>query len=417
MNKRNFDSNEKKVLFITCGGHFLVHTIILIFPAIVTPISKDFSLEFARTIKISFPMYLIYGLGAFPFGLITDRLKPKHSFIIYYSGLFVFSILASFAKTVFQLQIYLALLGIFLSMYHPMGLGLITTNIKKLGFALGLNGIFGSLGLALAPFIAGILNYLYGWRSVYRFISLLPLTLLIYTISSKIKAESNLIKSKKATDNYEQKREQTIAFLILLVSMMLSGFVYRGQNIILPTYFEQKVYFLFNLINRINLKNISGTKTLSATILTSIVYLISIIGQTIGGKIADKYDLRYSYFLFFAASLPFLIMMFLFENIILFLASVGFILFTIGMQPIENSLVASYTPPKWRNTSYGLKFVVTFGIGATVIYPVSFIQKRFSLHSVFILFIGVISILIINNYFLIIYTNKKDLRVKNLKVN
>ncbi len=403
-----YSKDEKKIIFISCSGHFLVHTLILIFPAIVTPVSREFGLDFAETIKISFPMYLIYGLGAFPFGLITDHLKPKTSFVIYFGGTFLFSFLASLSRTPLQLQLYLALLGVFLSMYHPMGLGLISTNIRRIGPALGLNGIFGSLGLAVAPFIAGIINFFYGWRKVYSILSVLPLGMLIYTILEKSSTESNIKKSKKLDGgNGEQLKAQTVAFFILMFSMMLSGFVYRGQNIVLPTYFEKKVYFLFNILKGINISNISGSKTLSATLLTSLVYFISIFGQILGGRVADKYELRYSYLIFFTISLPFLILMFFTDNILLLISAVGFVLFSIGMQPIENSLVAKFTPSKWRNTSYGLKFVVTFGVGSTVIYPVGYIQERFSLNYVFLLFTAVILVLIMNDIFLILYTNRK----------
>ena len=402
---------ERRILIFSNVGHFLVHSIVLIFPSIVTPISRSFSLSFAETIRISFPMYLLYGLGALPSGFIIDHLRPKISYGLYFSGVFLFTFIASFAKNPLQLRLALAILGIFLSMYHPLGLGLISINIKNRGMALGLNGIFGSLGLALAPFIAGIINYWYGWRNVYRFMSFIPLIMFfmllildLETVSNKKRDQQNTLKEKSDSS--------IIPFFILMISMCMAGFVYRGQSIIMPTYFEKKVYFFFNFIKKLNIKNFQGAKTLSATTLTSFVYGISIFGQLIGGRIANRYRLDLFYFYFFLLSLPFLIMMYFFQNVLLFVSSIFFILFTVGMQPIENSLVASFTPNRWRSTSYGLKFIVTFGISSFVIYPVGYIQKNFSISAVLIMFIGVIILLSINNFLLIKVSKRFGAKVK-----
>jgi len=405
------NKNERRILLFSNVGHFLVHSIILIFPSVVTPISKDFSLNFAETIKISFPMYLLYGLGALPTGFVIDHLKPKISYCLYFGGVFLFTFISSFTRAPMELRISLAILGIFLSMYHPLGLGLISTNIKNRGMALGLNGIFGSLGLALSPFIAGVINYWYGWRKVYRFISLIPLLMFLMLLILDLKVVSNK-KRDQQNISKENGESSLVPFIILLISMCLAGFVYRGQTIIMPTYFEKKVYFLFDLIKKLNIKNFQGAKTLSATTLTSLVYGISIIGQLGGGKIANKYRLDIFYFYFLILALPFLIMMYFFENILLFISSIFFILFTVGMQPIENSLVASFTPDKWRSTSYGFKFVLTFGVGSLVIYPVGYIQERYSISAVFIMFIGVIIILAINNYLLIKVSRRYRAKVK-----
>jgi hypothetical protein len=47
-----------------------------------------------------------------------------------------------------------------------------------------------------------------------------------------------------------------------------------------------------------------------------------------------------------------------------------FVFFSLGMQPIENSLFAQFTPPRWRATAYGLKFVLTFGVGSLAVWLV-----------------------------------------------
>jgi len=403
-----FSKNEKRILLFTNTGHFLTHAFILIFPSLVTPLSLELNLPFEKVINISFLMYLFYGIGALPAGFLSDKIHPRFSLSIYYMGIGLSSLFVSFSSTKWQLEFALLSLGLFASMYHPIGMGLISKTIENRGMALGINGVFGSIGIAFAPFLAGIINYLVGWRYIYIIMSIPSIIMGVLVHIIKID-----VKNKEVIKN-EIKEDDTIKlqyFVILCISMALAGFVYRGQTLILPTYFEKKVLFLYNFVSRANYLKVEGTKTLSATILTSMVYSIGIIGQLIGGKIADKYDLRYSYLLFFTICLPFLIMMYFFNDVLLFTSSIFFILFSIGMQPVENSLVAKFTPHKWRDTGYGVKFILTFGISSTVVYPIGFFKTHFSLEATFLLFSLVIFLMIINNLILIL--SSKNLSVKN----
>ena len=60
-------------------------------------------------------------------------------------------------------------------------------------------------------------------------------------------------------------------------------------------------------------------------------------------------------------------------------------LFSLGMQPIENSLVAMLTPPQWRSVSYGVKFTVVFGAGSLAVHLVSFVDESHGLDAVILL--------------------------------
>ncbi len=72
----------------------------------------------------------------------------------------------------------------------------------------------------------------------------------------------------------------------------------------------------------------------------------------------------------------------------------AFVFFSIGMQPIENSLVARFTPDRWRATGYGLKFSVVFGIGALSVRGVQRFITHYSLAHVFVAVAGVVVALI-----------------------
>jgi MFS family permease len=166
-------------------------------------------------------------------------------------------------------------------------------------------------------------------------------------------------------EHHHAGRERTLLFLILLCAMTLGGLSYRANTVAQPAYYSERVAFV------------------GYGVATSLVYTVSALGQYIGGRLADRYDLRWLYVAFHALSLPFVIGMTVASGLPLMALASGFVFFSIGMQPIENSLVARFTPDRWRATGYGLKFTVVFGIGALSVPGVKYLMRAYSLSAVF----------------------------------
>ena len=400
-------SNEKKIIFFTSYCHFLSHFFMLIFPSLVIPLTHYFKMPLPDVLSLGFFMYLFFGLGALPMGMLADLWGSRKMLLLYLLGTGISSLFAGIAKNPTQLMIGLTFAGISASIYHPAGMGLISKGCSRRGFALGINGVFGNIGLGLAPIVTGIVTYKYGWRAVYIslgvFLLLSSISLFLVNFNETLK---HIDKPKIIAGN----NKTMLYFSILCVCMMLAGFCYRGTSVVIPTYFEQAVPFLNDLINSFSFIKLTGTKTLSATILTSIVYFVGIFGMMTGGRVADKMDLRLGYFLFHLLSLPFLILMTQFTNIPFFIFTIGYLFFALGMQPIENSLVAHLTPEKLRSTSYGVKFIFTFGIGSLSIFSAKSIVKIYSIVYVFWLQVIVIFVLLLTITLLAAITRNKEFR-------
>ena len=86
--------------------------------------------------------------------------------------------------------------------------------------------------------------------------------------------------------------------------------------------------------------------------------------------------MRWAYLTFFVSALPFLLLMTMLQGLPLVVVAGGFVLFSLGMQPIENSLVAVLSPPRWRSVTYGVKFTLVFGAGSLAVYMVGFVEGR-----------------------------------------
>ncbi|MBN2539220.1 MAG: MFS transporter [Deltaproteobacteria bacterium] len=387
-------NNEKKIMIFTCVAHFFTHFYEMIFPALAIPLMLSLKMSLGDVLKMSFFMYLLYGLTALPWGMISDRFNNRITLIIFFIGTSLGAILTAFSDTRTSLMLSLAVIGFFASSYHPAGMGLISLGMKNRGMALGINGVAGNIGMISAPFTAGLLNWLVGWEVTYLIIGALSIIWGIILFMVDIDETSVHPEAKENATSSANNNSNMKYFLILCVIMTLAGLVYRGNSVVLPAYLELKASFLWDFLSSISLHNLTGAKTAAATLLASLIYMIGIPGQILGGRMADKYDLRWLYLGFHGLSLPFIILMGLVSQELLVISAGLYIFFALGMQPIENSLVAKYTPSKWRSTGYGIKFILVFGIGSFAVYCVGWIKELWNLSAVYLFAGGLVALLV-----------------------
>jgi MFS family permease len=406
-------SNERKIILFTCVAHFFTHFYEMIFPALAIPLTHSLGMPLAEVLKLSFLMYLLYGLTALPWGMAADHFTNRSALIIFFAGTSLGALLTALSDTSVSLMLSLAVIGFFASIYHPAGMGLISLGIRNRGMALGINGVAGSLGLISAPFAAGLLNWLGGWEATYLIIGGLGIIWGIFLFLVNIDetpVHADLDESPSASRGNNRNMRH---FLVLCIAMTIAGLVYRGNSVVLPAYLEIKASFLWEIFRGLDLPNLTGAKTVAATLLTSLIYFIGIMGQILGGKAADRYDLRWMYLTFHALSLPFVILMGLVSQELLVLSAGMYIFFSLGMQPIENSLVARYTPSRWRSTGYGIKFILTFGVGALAVYLVGWIKEAWDFATVYLFGGGMVTLLLLAILFLIRVSRGTTCRNRN----
>ncbi len=395
------DNREQRILTVTCYGHFLSHFNVLVFPALVLPLASRMHLDMSTVLGISFWMYLLFGITSLPWGMLADRLGPRFLLFLFYIGSAVSAMAAArYVNSPSALTISLAALGLFSGIYHPIALGMISREIRQVSLAMGYNGMFGNVGLASAPLLTGLINWIWGPAGAYLLLggmhvigaamtALLPITLLSET-------------TEEATETSEN--GNLSAFLILLVAMMLGGIAYRGATVVMPAYFELKNQGVTHFFSMMIGRELPGN--LVATFTTSLIFFIGILGQYAGGRIGNRFEPRYSYLVFHAITVPAAFLMGLFHDVPLLILVFIYTFFLIGMQPIENTLVALFAPKRLHHSAFGTKFVVTFGVGSFSVKMVEFVEKNIGIEATFPVLGGVSVFLVGVILYLIHHTSK-----------
>ena len=165
---------------------------------------------------------------------------------------------------------------------------------------------------------------------------------------------------------------------------------FAGTTVAMPAFFEQRVSFLGELLKPLEGLAPGGVGTIGATALASVAYLVAVGGQWVGGQIADRWDLRKGFIALHATAAPFAAASYWAADWAVPLAIFGYTFFQLGMQPVENSLVAELSPGRLRASAYGIKFVLSFGVGAFAVPAVAAIDAAWNLSTVY-LFVAAVS--------------------------
>lgn len=369
---------ERSILSVTCYGHFVSHFNMLVFPAVLLPLTGIMGMDMGRILALSFWMYLLFGVTALPWGLLADRFGSRPLLILFHLGAGICGFLAAMnVANPFLFSLCLAGVGLFSGIYHPVGLGWIAKEFENTSQGMAYNGMFGNLGLATAPILAGSVNYFWGVEAVYAVLGLVNISglILLYLVRNG----HTVIQSNAAR---AQTQSTLKPFLVLLVAMMLGGVVYRATTVTLPAYFEMQNQNLYQVF--LTVSGQFGSPNLFATLITSLIYLIGMAGQYYGGRVGQSVDLGKGYLIFHLITIPAVLAMAITSNMPLVIFAMIHSFFLLGMQPLENTLVARLSPPQLHSSAYGLKFILTFGVGALSVSMVSTIKESFGFSAVYI---------------------------------
>ena len=395
-------NNEKKIVLFTFTAHFLFHFYELAFPALAIPLVLSLNMDLEEVLKLGFPMYLAFGLFSLPWGFFADHFGNRTALIICFFGTGVGAVLTVLATSPTEILLALFVIGFFACICHPAGMGLISLGVRNRGMALGINAIAGSVGLTMAPFLAGFLNWIAGWKAAYLAAAIFAFSWAIALLFVKID-ETPLVHDHEKNSPFKHGYGLSLSSIVLFFALVtLGGLAYRINIVVLPAYLEWKAAFLSQYLRF----QTPATTTMAAGILTSLIYVVGIFGQLFGGKMADRHELRRLYFFFNAISLPFVILMAYTQEQVLFVIAAIYVFFALGIQPIENSLIAHFTPQRWRSTGYGFASVLIFGVGSLAIYLVGWVKDTWHLGIIYMVS-GIMIFMIIVGIMFLMRMNKE----------
>lgn len=333
-------------------GHFYSHVVMLLYPTVVLALEAEFKLPYGELLALALPGFILFGVAALPAGWLGDKWSVPGMMAIYFIGTGAAVILTGFADTPLQIGIGLTLIGLFASIYHPVGTSFIVRHAANRARALGANGVFGTTGIALAALIAGTLTDGFGWRAAFFVPGAVCLVTGIVFLATLPPRSQPTGAAARRLDPGVTRRQALRALLVLGVTILSIGLIAQAIQVALPKVFAVRVSILGEA-------GLSGTATLVTGAL-----LIAATGQLIGGYLADRFSLKVVYITMYVLLAPLAALAASSSEVPLIAASAVLMLLVTASLPAENCLVAKFCPAAWHATAYGAKFVLGLGIAA-----------------------------------------------------
>jgi MFS transporter, FSR family, fosmidomycin resistance protein len=359
----NFRSAVLALVFSSVG-HFFAHLLTLLYPTVVLVLEAKWDMSYGDLLSLSLAGFVLFGLGALPAGWLGDRWNAEHMMVIFFVGTGGAAIATGLTDGPVALAFGLAAIGLFGSIYHPVGTAWLVRNAVNRGRALGWNGISGGIGLAAAPFVAGALAQAISWRAAFIVPGVLCVTTGVLLLCSVRGGQVMTTAVDRRPDPPASRRDVTRTFVVLSFTMLADGTISQAIPIALPKAFAE------------GLTGLTDGGTLDAGGLVSLVFIVAATAQLVGGWLADRFVMKAVYILAWAVQAPLLVVAAGAHDVPLLAAMMAVNYLGVLATPAENAILARYTPAQWRATAYGAKFLLALGVSTVGVKLVAITYDR-----------------------------------------
>src|SRR6516225_7846233 len=157
-------NSPSRVIGFVNLAHLIDHYSMLIFAAAVIIMGPALGMAYSELLPYATPGFVAFGAGSLLTGWLGDRWSRRHMMLIFFIGIGASMISVDFVQTRAELGVALFAIGIFASIYHPVGTAMIVSYADRLGREMGINGVWGNLGVASSALVTGVIGQYLGWR-------------------------------------------------------------------------------------------------------------------------------------------------------------------------------------------------------------------------------------------------------------
>ena len=338
-------------------GHFTNHMLMLIFAKAAFSAGIDFGFgkdgAYAEMIPYGIPSLVLFGACAPLAALGADHWNRNGMLTVFFIGIGLSSILTGFAQSLLQIGFGLAFIGVFASIYHPVGIAMVIEGGGKVGWRLGMNGVWGNMGVAAAPLVTGLTIAQFDWRLAFIIPGSVSILFglgylsFVRSVSAGRTPEAN--RQEKELVGFAPGWKRALVSLALVTAA--GGFVFGAMTFLIPRLFD------------VRMQGISEDLAVTGT-LAALIYAVAAFAQLVVGRAIDKRNIK-TVLIFIAAGQPlFLSLMAMQTDYSLFAVSLLAMGFVFGQIPITDALLSQYVPDQWRAKVLSIKFMINLVIGA-----------------------------------------------------
>ncbi len=358
------DPARRQIAFIN-AAHGLTHYSLLILPTAVLVMARPggaFGSGYGSILALATGGFVLYGAASLPQGWLAARLGRKTMLAAFFLGTGASLIAAGLVGSPLGLALALASAGLFAAIYHPIGTAMLVDAAgAKPGRAIGLNGVFGNLGVALAPVLTGLLANAASWRWAFAAPGLVCIGAgLVWLRERAVEHTSHRARAAFPAIPRPLVRR---AVVVLMLIAAVSGLVFNAFTLLLPKLIQER------LADSPHLLPLVGAAAFAVT-------LCGALTQITVGHLIDRMTLKRVFLPLALVLAPGLLALAWLHGWAVLPAAGAVAAVLFGQVTVNETMTARYISPELRARIYSVRFFVGF-LGAAVAAPmVGLLQER-----------------------------------------
>lgn len=349
-------SASRQIAFINLA-HGFCHYCLLILPTAVLAMTLKggaFGTDYGPILALATGMFVLYGALSLPQGWLAARIGRRALMTVYFFGTGVSLIACGMAPSPLTLMLALAATGGFAAIYHPIGTSMLVEAAgDRPGRSIGVNGVFGNLGVALAPIVTAFLAGRFGWHAAFLAPgALCTLAGLAWVFEPAFEYGAHASKRPFPVIPRHIVRQ---AVIVLLLIAVVSGLVFNAFTLLLPKLLQERLASDPRLLPAIG-------------VAAFLITLCGALTQFTVGRMIDRLPLRRVFLPMAAVLAPCMLALSFLQGWAL-LPAAGLVAAVIfGQVTINETMTARYISPQMRARMYSVRFFVGF-LGSAAAAP------------------------------------------------
>ena len=349
-------SPSRQIAFVN-ASHTICHYCLLILPTAVLTMAVPggaFGADYGPILALATLMFVLYGALSLPQGWLAARVGRRNLMTVYLLGVGAGLVSAGFVTSPWALAAALAATGAFAAIYHPIGTAMLVDAAgDKPGRSIGINGVFGNFGVALAPVVTAFLAEHYGWRAAFIAPGLVSLAVGVAWMFEPPFDYSRRVGTRPfpAIPPALVRR----AVIVLLLIAVVSGLVFNAFTLLIPKLLQERL----------------ASDPSKLPLLGAAAFLVTICGamtQFTVGRMIDRTTLRRVFLPMSMVLAPALLALAFLRGPALLPVAAMAAAVIFGQVTVNETMTARYIAPALRVRMYSIRFFVGF-MGSALAAP------------------------------------------------
>jgi MFS family permease len=345
-------------------GHAIDHMFLLIFATAVTSIAADFGIaRWEDLMPYSVAAFFFFGIGSLPSGKLGDHWGRRRMMLVFFFGMGASALLVSATQSPLQLAMALALLGCFASIYHPVGIPMLVQGAVRPGLTIGINGLVGNLGVAVAAVATGFLVKYLGWRMAFAVPG--ALCLLFGCAFAAIATREQGAPARKKAAAAAMPAGVSMAKLLLVMTVAATS------GSLLFNFSTNSNYEL--LTDRLR-SILQDPATIGA--LLAATYAAASVAQLVVGYLIDRMPLKNLYLAVVAAQALLLAATTMANGWVFYGLQFLFMTAIFGAIPFTDAMIVRFVDDSMRSRVSGMRLAVSLGASSLAVWLIGPLVKQ-----------------------------------------